>query len=156
MTTTKPFKTHPFTRACALASFSLTGALATPALAQEAQGDVEELRKQVQELQQRLDSAVGQAPEPDRGDRYLVRDGDGIKIRATTISFDGFIKADAIFGSGGDGTRNAYSVRLPRTFATAASSGKSDWKTGFTARESRLAISSKTEDVAGHTLHTYL
>jgi len=80
MTTTKPFKTHPFTRACALASFSLTGALATPALAQEAQGDVEELRKQVQELQQRLDSAVGQAPEPDRGDRYLVRDGDGIKI----------------------------------------------------------------------------
>jgi len=156
MTTTKPFKTHPFTRACALASFSLTGALATPALAQEAQGDVEELRKQVQELQQRLDSAVGQAPEPDRGDRYLVRDGDGIKIGATTISFDGFIKADAIFGSGGDGTRNAYSVGLTRTFATAASSGKSDWKTGFTARESRLAIGSKTEDVAGHTLRTYL
>ncbi len=156
MTTTKAFKTHPLTRACALASFSLAGILATPAVAQDSRSDVEELRQEVQELQRRIDNAISEAPQPDRDNPYLVRDGDGIKIGGTTISFDGFIKADAIFGSNGDGTENTYSVGVPRNFATAASSGESDWKTGFTARESRLAIGSKTEDVAGHTLRTYL
>ncbi|WP_218668150.1 DcaP family trimeric outer membrane transporter [Vreelandella utahensis] len=156
MTTTRPFRTHPFTRACAMASLSLTGAMATPVLAQDTQGEVDELREQVQELQRRIDNAVSEAPQPDRDNPYLVRDGDGIKIGRTTISFDGFIKADAIFGSNGDGTKNTYSVGIPRNFAAAASSGESDWKTGFTARESRLAIGSKTDEVAGHTLRTYL
>lgn len=155
MTTTKPFRTHPLTRACALAGLSLTGALATPVLAQDDGRDVDELREQVQELKQRLDSAVDEAPEPDRDNPYLVRDGDGIKIGGTTISFDGFIKADYVAGSGGDATENSYSVGLPRTFY-ANSKGESDWKTGFTARESRLAIGTETEDVAGHTLSTYL
>jgi len=155
MTTTKPFRTHPFTRACAMASLSLAGAMATPVLAQDTQDEVDELREQVQALQQRLDSAVAQAPEPDRDNPYLVRDGDGIKIGGTTISFDGFIKADYVAGSGGDALVNSYSVGLPRSFY-GLSQGESDWKTGFTARESRIAIGTETEDVAGHTLKTYL
>lgn len=45
---------------------------------------------------------------------------------------------------------------LPRTFASAAASDAGDWKTGITARESRFSIGTKTMDVAGSTLTTYL
>ena len=82
--------------------------------------------------------------------------GKGIKIGDTTISFGGFIKADVIFGSNGNGISNGYSIGLPRTLAKAANEGESDWKTGFSVRESRISIGTKTEDVAGHDLTTYI
>ncbi|MFO7530149.1 MAG: hypothetical protein R6W86_15320 [Marinobacter sp.] len=85
-----------------------------------------------------------------------MRDGDGIKIGDTTISFGGFIKADAIFGSGGNGSLNNYLIGLPRTFAKAAAGEDSDWKSEFSARESRISIGTKMGDVVGHDLTTYI
>ncbi|WP_297797738.1 DcaP family trimeric outer membrane transporter [uncultured Marinobacter sp.] len=154
MTTTTRFHARPLPRAIALAGLPLIALGSGSALAQSS--ELDELRERVQLLESKLEGAVSTAPELQDDNPYLLRDGDGIKIGNTTISFGGFIKADAIFGSNGNGSMNSYSVGLPRTFAKAAASGESDWKTGFSARESRISIGTKTEDVAGHTLTTYV
>ncbi|MEX2473891.1 DcaP family trimeric outer membrane transporter [Marinobacter sp.] len=154
MTTTTRFHARPLARAVALAGLPLIVLGSGSALAQSS--ELSELRERVQLLESKLEGAVSTAPELEEDNSYLLRDGDGIKIGATTISFGGFIKADAIFGSDGNGSFNSYSVGLPRTYAKAAASDESDWKTGFSARESRISIGTKTDDVAGHTLTTYL
>lgn len=154
MTTTKRFQTRPLARAVALAGLPLMALASASALGQSS--ELDELRERVELLESKLEGAVSTAPELTEDNPYLLRDGDGIKIGNTTISFGGFIKADAIFGSHGNGSLNSYSVGLPRTFASAARSDESDWKTGFSARESRLSIGTKTDDVVGHTLTTYV
>lgn len=154
MTTTKRFQTRPLTRAMVIVGLPLLTLASGAALGQSS--ELDELRERVQLLESKLEGAVSTAPELTEDNPYLLRDGDGIKIGRTTISFGGFIKADAIFGSHGNGSLNSYSVGLPRTFASAAVSDESDWKTGFSARESRLSIGTKTEDVVGHTLTTYV
>ncbi|WP_144821211.1 porin [Marinobacter piscensis] len=155
MTTIKKFSTKTLVKSIIAASLPLATLGATNVLAQDS-AEVQELRNRVEALEHRLEGAVDTAPELERDNPYLVRDGSGIKIGGTTLSFGGFIKADVMVGSGGNGTRNAYSTGLPRNFATAANSDVSDWKTGFSARESRFSFGTKTEDVAGHTLTTYL
>ncbi|MFL1454705.1 DcaP family trimeric outer membrane transporter [Marinobacter sp. GN3S48] len=154
MTTTTRFHARPLARAVALTSLPLIALGSGSALAQSS--ELDELRERVQLLESKLEGAVSTAPELQDDNPYLLRDGDGIKIGNTTISFGGFIKADAIVGANGNGTLNGYSVGLPRTFASAAASDESDWKTGFSARESRISIGTKTEDVVGHTLTTYV
>lgn len=155
MTTIKRFSIHPLLRSVALAG---TSTLLLGSVSAQAQGnsDLEELSKRIQILERTLEGAMSTAPELQDDNPYLLRDGDGIKIGGTTISFGGFIKADMIYGSNGNGTKNGYSIGLQRSFAAAANSDKSDWKTGFTARESRISIGTKTEDVAGHDLTTYI
>lgn len=155
MTKTIPFNTRPLARAVALAGAPLMVLAAATATAQD-NSELQELRDRVQQLEEKLAGAVSTAPELQEDNTYLLRDGDGIKIGDTTISFGGFIKADAIFGSDGNGSLNTYSVGLPRTFAKAAASEDSDWKAGFSARESRISIGTKTEDVVGHNLTTYI
>ena len=155
MTTTIRPKTSPLARA--LSRASLTMVVLGPVNAQaQNPSELDQLRQRVEMLESKLENAVSTAPELQEDNTYLLRDGDGIKIGDTTISFGGFVKADAIFGSNGNGSLNGYSVGLPRTFAKAAKSGKSDWKTGFSARESRISIGTRTDDVAGHTLTTYI
>jgi len=154
MTTTIPSQVRPLLRAVVIAGLPLMAIGSGSALAQST--ELDELRERVQQLENKLEGAVSTAPELTEDNPYLLRDGDGIKIGSTTISFGGFIKADAIFGSHGNGSLNSYSIGLPRTFASAAASDESDWKTGFSARESRISIGTKTEDVVGHTLTTYL
>lgn len=153
--TTRPFRTYPLANAVALAALPLMTLGATTAHAQDSD-ELEQLRQRVEQLESRLAGAVSTAPEMTEENPYILREGDGLKIGDTTISFGGFIKADAIFGSDGNGTLNGYSIGLPRTFAKAAASGTSDWKAGFTARESRFSFGTETENVAGHTLRTYL
>ncbi|MFL1467073.1 DcaP family trimeric outer membrane transporter [Marinobacter sp. HN1S83] len=154
MTTTTRFHARPLARAVALTSLPLIALGSGSALAQSS--ELDELRERVQLLESKLEGAVSTAPELQDDNPYLLRDGDGIKIGNTTISFGGFIKADAVFGSNGNGTMNGYSAGSARAFASAAASGESDWKTGFSARESRISIGTKTEDVVGHTLTTYI
>lgn len=154
MTTTTRFHARPLARAIALTSLPLIVFGSGSVLAQSS--ELDQLRERVQLLESKLEGAVSTAPELQDDNPYLLRDGDGIKIGNTTISFGGFIKADAIFGSNGNGTLNGYSVGLPRTFASAAASDENDWKTGLSARESRISIGTKTEDVVGHTLTTYV
>ncbi|WP_323750760.1 DcaP family trimeric outer membrane transporter [Marinobacter sp.] len=154
MTTTKSFSTRTLVKSIVAASLPLATLGATNALAQD-NAELQELRSHVEALEARLDG-LDTAPELGRDNPYLVRDGSGIKIGGTTLSFGGFIKADVIAGLGGNGTKNAYSTGLARNFATAANSDISDWKTGFSARESRFSFGTKTEGVAGHTLTTYL
>lgn len=153
-TRNKSFRAHPLTRAVALAGFPLIAALSMPAQAQD-DAEVEELRQRVEQLEQTLRGAVSTAPEATSDNPYILREGDGLKIGDTTISFGGFIKADLIYGSGGNGTLNTYSTGLPRNFATFARSDN-DWKVGFSARESRFSFGTETEDVGGHALRTYL
>lgn len=155
MTKTTPFNTRPLVRAVALAGAPLMLLAAATATAQD-NSELQELRDRVQQLEEKLAGAVSTAPELQEDNTYLLRDGDGIKIGDTTISFGGFIKADAIFGSDGNGSLNGYSIGLPRTFAKAAANGSSDWKTGFSARESRISIGTSTGDVFGHDLTTYI
>ena len=151
MTTTTRFATHPLVRAVALAGAPLLMLGSVTAQAQS-NTELEELRERIQVLE----SHVSTAPEARDDNPYLLREGKGMKIGDTTITFGGFIKADVIFGSNGNGTPNGYSIALPRTLAKAANEGESDWKTGFSARESRISIGTKTEDVAGHDLTTYI
>lgn len=150
-TTTTRFATHPLVRAVALAGAPLLMLGSVTAQAQS-NTELEELRERIQVLE----GHVSTAPELRDDNPYLLREGDGMKIGDTTISFGGFIKADVIFGSNGNGTPNGYSIALPRTLAKAANEGESDWKTGFSVRESRISIGTKTEDVAGHDLTTYI
>ncbi|MBW0148320.1 hypothetical protein KXD86_12445 [Marinobacter sp. CAU 1620] len=125
---------------------------AQTASAQDA--ELQELRDRIEMLESRL--GTGTALELQTENDYLLRDGRGIRIGDTTVTIGGFIKADVLAGSNGNGWKNGYSVGLPRTFATAARDGESDWKTGFSARESRFSIGTKTLDVVGHDLNTYL
>lgn len=155
MTTTNILQTKPLVRAIALASLPLMVLSAANVLAEDSV-ELQELRDRVQSLERTLEGAVSTAPELQEDNPYLLRNGDGIKIGGTTISFGGFVKADAMFGSGGDGSLNSYSVGLPRTFAKAAGSDVNDWKTGFSARESRISIGTETDDVVGHMLTTYI
>ncbi|WP_227546009.1 DcaP family trimeric outer membrane transporter [Marinobacter fonticola] len=148
------FRAHPLTRAVALAGLPLIAAMSMPANAQD-DAEVEELRQRVEQLEQKLGAAVSTAPEATQDNPYILREGDGLKIGDTTISFGGFIKADLIYGSNGNGTTNAYSVGLARNFASFATTDN-DWKAGFSARESRFSFGTETEDVGGHALRTYL
>lgn len=116
--------------------------------------ELQELRERIEMLESRL--GTGTAPEPQAENTYLLKDGRGIRIGDTTVTIGGFIKADVLAGSNGNGWKNGYSVGLPRTFAAAARDGESDWKTGFSARESRISIGTRTSDVAGHDLKTYV
>lgn len=152
MTTTTVFPLRRLTLALTVAGLPLASSVTW---AQDS-SELEQLRQRIEVLEEKLAGAVSTAPELREDNAYLLRDGDGIKIGDTTISFGGFVKADLIYGSGGDGTINAYSIGRPRAFASAAASDVSDWKSGFTARESRLSIGAKTEDVAGHDLTAYL
>src|SRR5690554_6577818 len=113
MTTTTRFATHPLVRAVALAGAPLLMLGSVTAQAQS-NTELEELRERIQVLEGKLEGAVSTAPETRDDSRYLLRDGKGIKIGDTTISFGGFIKADVIFGSNGDGTSNGYGIGLPR------------------------------------------
>ncbi|MAA65857.1 MAG: hypothetical protein CL581_13915 [Alteromonadaceae bacterium] len=143
------------TKAVALAGLPLIALTSVPVAAQDADSEVDALRQRVEQLESRLSGAVSEAPEATADNPYILKEGDGLKIGDTTISFGGFIKADMIYGSGGDGTLNTYSVGLPRNFAKAAAS-TDDWKVGFTARESRFSFGTSTDDVGGHRLQTYL
>ncbi|WP_246065480.1 DcaP family trimeric outer membrane transporter [Hydrocarboniclastica marina] len=140
----------------AAAGLPVLALLAAPAFAQQGDADVADLERRIGELEAIVERVQGQAPETDFDNQYLVREGKGIKIGGTTITFSGFIKADMIAGSNGDGTKNTYSVGVPRNFAGFARNDSSSWNVGLTARESRFAFGTSTEDVAGHTLETYL
>ena len=153
--TTTSMRVHPLTKAVALAGLPLIALTSVPVAAQDADSEVDALRQRVEQLESRLSGAVSEAPEATADNPYILKEGDGLKIGDTTISFGGFIKADMIYGSGGDGTLNTYSVGLPRNFAKAAAS-TDDWKVGFTARESRFSFGTSTDDVGGHRLQTYL
>ncbi|SFL98159.1 DcaP family trimeric outer membrane transporter [Marinobacter zhejiangensis] len=151
--TTKSFRAHPLANAVALAALPLVALGASVAQAQDS--ELEQLRQRVDQLESRLAGAVSTAPELTEENPYILREGDGLKIGDTTLSFGGFIKADVIYGSNGNGHKNGYSIGLPRSFASAAATDN-DWKVGFTARETRFSIGTETDDVAGHTLRTYL
>lgn len=161
MIKTNIFQPKLLSKAIALASLPLFAFCTSSVLAQE-NSDLVELRQlqdRMEKLEKRLQDAVSTAPSisSDTSDnKYIVRDGKGIKIGDTTISFGGFIKTDLIYGSGGNGTRNGYSIGLARTYANAANSKNNSWNVGLTARESRFSIGTKTENVAGHDLTTYL
>ncbi|MGQ7272883.1 DcaP family trimeric outer membrane transporter [Marinobacter sp. V034] len=148
-------RVHPLTKAVALAGLPLIALTSVPVAAQDADSEVDALRQRVEQLESRLSGAVSEAPEATADNPYILKEGDGLKIGDTTISFGGFIKADMVYGSGGDGTLNSYSVGLPRNFAKSAAS-TDDWKVGFTARESRFSFGTSTDDVGGHRLQTYL
>ncbi|MBW7471987.1 DcaP family trimeric outer membrane transporter [Marinobacter sp. F4218] len=154
MTTRTPFKPRPLTRAMALASLPLI-TFASAGVSAQSNAELDQLRERVQMLESKLEGAVSTAPEASEDNPYILREGDGLKIGGTTISFGGFIKADMMYGSNGNGQRNTYSVGLPRTFASAAATDN-DWKVGFSARESRFSFGTSTEGVAGHQLRTYL
>jgi hypothetical protein len=156
MTKTTRIYPRPLARAIAVASLPL---LALGSAAASAQSDeLQELRDRIQKLEaQQAAQETGTAPETADGREYLTRDGAGMRIGDTTMTIGGFIKADIMAGSNGNGWANAYSIGLPRTFAGFAKNGEGDdWKTGFSARESRLSLGTKTLDVAGHTLTTYV
>ena len=161
MIKTNIFQPKLLSKAIALASLPLFAFCASSVLAQET-SDLMELRQlqdRMEKLEKRLQDAVSTAPSigSDTSDnRYIMHDGKGIKLGDTTITFGGFIKTDMIYGSGGYGTPNGYSIGLARAYAKAADSGNNSWKVGFTARESRFSIGTKTENVLGHDLTTYI
>lgn len=152
--TTAAFRAHPLSRAVALTVFPIVTLGAGSAAAQDS--ELEQLRQRVEMLESKLEGAVSTAPEMTEENPYILREGDGLKIGDTTLSFGGYIKADLIYGSNGNGTMNGYTIGLPRTFAKAAVSDDTDWKVALSARESRFSVGTETDDVAGHTLRTYL
>lgn len=88
---------------------------------------------------------------------YLVRDGKGVKIGNTTVTVGGFIKADAVVASGGDGSANNRTLGQPTNFARFAASDNADeWRFGSSIRESRIGLGTRTADVNGHDLITYI
>ena len=88
---------------------------------------------------------------------FVTRDGKGIKIGNTTVTVSGFVKADAVLGSGGDGSANNRTLGQAANFATYAASDNADeWRLGSSIRESRIALSTRTADVNGHDLITML
>lgn len=141
-------------RAMALVSLPLLVLGSSVVSAQDT--DLQQLRQQVEMLEQKLTDMESRAPVLQEDNSYLLRDGKGIKIGDTTLSVSGFIKLDVVAGSNGNGSRNAYAIGIPRNLAGFAKSDQNDWKTGFSARETRFGIGSKTVNVAGHDLTTYI
>lgn len=152
--TTRSFTARPLVRAIALAGLPLMAVGSAAVSAQDT--DLQELRQQVQMLETKLNEMEAKAPVLQEDNAYLLRDGNGVRIGDTTVSISGFIKADVKVGSHGNGSKNAYAIGIPRNLAGFAASDANDWKTGFSARETRLAVGTKTVDVAGHDLTTYI
>src|SRR5690606_29995860 len=131
----------------------LMAGLAAPVMAQ----DISELERKLEALQAEVTALKsGKAPEASADNPYVLRDGKGIKIGNTTLTFGGFIKADVVFGSNGDGGTNNYVLAQPRNLAALARNGESDWGVGFSARETRLTFGTSTANVGGDTLRTYV
>lgn len=177
------FKKHPL--ASAMLCLGLPALLmgAGPAMAQNS--EIEELRRQLRALEQRIDESTARleaeaaaAREEAREARqqlaaqatvtaepqktvarsdFITRDGKGIKIGDTTVTLNGFIKADAVYASGGDGSRNNRTLGQASNFAEFARSENADrWRFGSSVRESRIGLRTFTPDVNGRDLTTYL
>src|SRR5690606_18007781 len=130
----------------------LMAGLAAPVMAQ----DVSELERKLEALQAEVAALKsGTAPEASSDNPFVLRDGKGIKIGDTTLTFGGFVKADIAIGSNGDGGANNYVLGQPRNFAALARNGENDWGVGFSARETRLTFGTSTANVGGDTLRTY-
>lgn len=153
----------------------------TPALGQNA--EIEVLRAQLRALERKLDEATARieaeaaaarneareardevaARTQDAGPEktiakadLITRDGKGIKIGDTTFTVNGFIKADAVYGSGGDGSKNNRTLGQATNFARFANSPAEDrWRLGSSIRESRIGLRTFTPDVGGQDLTTY-
>src|SRR5690606_6762169 len=111
----------------------LMAGLAAPVMAQ----DISELERKLEALQAEVTALKsGKAPEAAADNPYVLRDGKGIKIGDTTLTFGGFIKADVVFGSNGDGGTNNYVLAQPRNLAALARNGESDW--GVDRKSTRL------------------
>lgn len=176
------FKKRPLaiTIACLGLPVMLMGA--GPAVAQSA--EIEALRQQLRALEQKLDEATARIEaeaaaarndaqqvrselasqqKADAGTRetiatsdLIVRDGKGIKIGDTTVTVNGFIKADAVYASGGDGSKNNRTLGQAPNFAEFARSDNADrWRLGSSIRESRIGLRTVTPDVNGRDLTTY-
>lgn len=131
----------------------LMAGLAAPVMAQ----DVSELERKLEALQAEVAALKsGTAPEASSDNPFVLRDGKGIKIGDTTLTFGGFVKADIAIGSNGDGGANNYVLGQPRNFAALARNGENDWGVGFSARETRLTFGTSTANVGGDTLRTYV
>lgn len=177
------FKKHPLAGAMFCIGLPVLMMNAGPAIAQNS--EIEELRRQLRALEQRIDESTARleaeaaaarneakearqqllsqtrAPaEPQatiaRSD-FITRDGKGIKIGDTTVTINGFIKADAVYGSGGDGSKNNRTLGQAANFAEFARSDNADrWRLGSSVRESRIGLRTFTPDVNGRDLTTYL
>lgn len=180
--TTGIFKKHPLasTIVCLGLPFLLMGA--GPAVAQNA--EIEELRRQLKALEQKLNESTARIEAEAAAARadarearielasqqkanaetreaitksdLIVRDGKGIKIGDTTVTVNGYIKADAVYASGGDGSKNNRTLGQAPNFANFANSPDADsWRFGSSIRESRIGFRTVTPDVNGHELSTY-
>ncbi len=130
------------------AGLPLLMGLGAPVLAQ----DVSELERRLEALQAEVAALKSNAKESP----FVLKDGAGFKIGDTTLTFGGFVKADIVAGSDGDGSKNNYVLGQPKNFAALARGGDNDWGIGFSARETRLSLATATANVGGDTLHTYL
>ncbi|QJD60977.1 hypothetical protein HG264_18100 [Pseudomonas sp. gcc21] len=127
--------------------------------AAQAREEAAQARAEAREAREQLaGSRAAPRSEPVKADSdYIVRDGKGIKIGNTTVTVSGFIKADAVVGSGGDGSANNRTLGQAANFATFAASDNADeWRFGSSIRESRIALGTRTADVNGHDLITHL
>ncbi|SES20825.1 DcaP family trimeric outer membrane transporter [Halopseudomonas bauzanensis] len=148
-------------------------------------GEIEALRQQLRALEQKLDEATARIEAEAAAARndaqevrselasqqknnietreaiaksdLIVREGKGIKIGDTTVTVSGFIKADAVYASGGDGSKNNRTLGQAANFAEFARSDNADrWRLGSSIRESRFGLRTATPDVNGRDLTTYL
>ena len=138
------------------AGLPLLMGLGAPVMAQ----DVSELERRLEALQAEV-AALKSEKADSKSDSakdspYVLRDGAGFKIGDTTLTFGGFVKADIVAGSNGDGSKNNYVLGQPRNFAALARNGKKDWGVGFSARETRLSFGTATANMGGDTLRTYV
>lgn len=181
--TTGIFNKHPLAGAIVCLGLPLLLMGAGPAVAQNA--EIEELRRQLRALEQKLDESTARIEAEAAAARsdareartelasqqkefagtrdaiarsdLIVRDGKGIKIGDTTVTVNGFIKADAVYASGGDGSRNNRTLGQAPNFAEFARSANADrWRFGSSVRESRVGLRTVTPDVNGRDLTTYL
>ncbi|WP_206668510.1 DcaP family trimeric outer membrane transporter [Pseudomonas saliphila] len=129
--------------------------------AAQAREEAAQARAEAREARAQLASTRDEPrPETAKADTdYIVRDGKGIKIGNTTVTVGGFIKADAVLGSGGDGSANNRTLGQATNFANFADptlGNPDEWRFGSSIRESRIGLRTSTADVNGHDLITYL
>ncbi|MEH6386761.1 MAG: hypothetical protein V7772_02680 [Pseudomonas profundi] len=131
--------------------------------AAQAREDASQARAEAREARAQLASTRDDPPVSSRNEtlkadtEYLVRDGKGVKIGNTTVTVGGFIKADAVVASGGDGSANNRTLGQAANFASyAASENADEWRFGSSIRESRIGLGTRTADVNGHDLITYI
>jgi hypothetical protein len=126
---------------------------AMPTMAQSQQDEMQDLRDQIQQMQQRMDEMQQPPQAANAGDDSSMvsksPDGEGFMVGDTRVEINGYIKADAIYDFEDDNGVTLGPYDAIDTLDAEGTDRPGDANLGFTAKQTRLKLSTNTPTAIG-------